>query len=113
MVTKFLEGKNKPVYHPLNDTGDHVVIINSKEVKSLIIQNKTLTFKKHKVSLLGREWQYRVYFHHTGYPSAFKVEVTNILSKEKKMITTMFSTWVHGMDLCGFLHGNFMTETQP
>merc|ERR1712083_717885 len=20
----------------------------------------------------GREWQYRVYFHHTGYPSAFK-----------------------------------------
>ena len=33
VVTKFLEGKNKPVYHPLNDTGDHVVIINSKEVK--------------------------------------------------------------------------------
>lgn len=55
VVTKFLEGKNKPVYHPLNDAGDHVVIINSKEV-----------------SLLGREWQYRVYFHHTGYPSAFK-----------------------------------------
>ena len=27
-----MEGKNKPVYHPLNDTGDHVVIINSKEV---------------------------------------------------------------------------------
>ena len=25
----------------------------------------------------------------------------------------MFSTWVHGMDLCGFLHGNFTTGTQP
>merc|ERR1712112_667104 len=34
---------------------NQVVIINSKEV-----------------SLLGREWQYRVYYHHTGYPAAFK-----------------------------------------
>ena len=40
MVTKYLEGKNKPVYHPLNDTGDHVVIINSKEVNSKVESNK-------------------------------------------------------------------------
>jgi len=55
VITKVLEGKNKPVYHPFNDVGDHVVVINSKHI-----------------SLLGREWQYRVYFHHTGYPSAYK-----------------------------------------
>jgi len=55
VITKHLEGKNKPIYHPLNDCGDHVIIINSKNI-----------------ALLGREWQFRVYFHHTGYPAAFK-----------------------------------------
>lgn len=36
VVTKYLEGKNKPVYHPFTDAGDHVVIINSKEVRLVI-----------------------------------------------------------------------------
>ena len=35
----------------LDDCGDHVVVINSKEV-----------------ALRGDEWKKRVYFHHTGYP---------------------------------------------
>jgi large subunit ribosomal protein L13 len=30
-----LEGKNKPVYHPMNDCGDHVVVVNSKHVALL------------------------------------------------------------------------------
>ena len=55
VITKVLEGKNKPIYHPLTDCGDHVVVINSKHI-----------------ALLGREWQHRVYYHHTGYPSKFK-----------------------------------------
>ena len=50
-----LQGQNKAVYHPMTDCGDHVVVINSKHI-----------------ALLGREWQYRVYYHHTGYPAAFK-----------------------------------------
>ena len=50
-----LEGKNKAVFHPTTDCGDHVVVINSQDI-----------------SLLGREWQYRVYYHHTGYPASFK-----------------------------------------
>ena len=53
-ITKVLEGKNKPIYHPYNDAGDHVVVTNSRHV-----------------ALLGREWQLRVYFHHTGYPKAY------------------------------------------
>jgi hypothetical protein len=48
-ITRVLEGKHKPIYHPMNDTGDHVVVINSRHV-----------------ALLGREWQFRVYFHHPG-----------------------------------------------
>jgi len=55
VITKVLEGKNKAIYHPMTDCGDHVVVLNSKHI-----------------SLLGREWQYRVYYHHTGYPGAFK-----------------------------------------
>jgi large subunit ribosomal protein L13 len=50
-ITPVLEGRNKPIYHPWNDCGDHVVVINSRHV-----------------ALLGREWQMRVYFHHTAYP---------------------------------------------
>ncbi len=55
VITPCLEGKSKPVYHPLNECGDHVVVVNSRHV-----------------ALLGREWQNRVYFHHTGYPSRHK-----------------------------------------
>ena len=49
-VTPIIEGKSKPIYSPGVDCGDHVVIINSKHI-----------------SLLGREWKLRVYFHHPGY----------------------------------------------
>ena len=55
VVLQVLQGRNKAVYHPMTDCGDHVVVINSKHI-----------------ALLGREWQYRVYYHHTGYPRAFK-----------------------------------------
>ena len=54
-MLQVLQGSNKAVYHPMTDCGDHVVVINSKHI-----------------ALLGREWQYRVYYHHTGYPRAFK-----------------------------------------
>lgn len=50
-ITDCLEGKNKPIFSPLVDSGDHVIVINSQHV-----------------ALLGREWQLRVYFHHPGYP---------------------------------------------
>ena len=53
-ISPYLEGKNKPIYSPFADSGDHVVVINSKDI-----------------SLLGREWQMRVYFHHTGYNKSF------------------------------------------
>ena len=55
IITSYLEGKNKPIYSPGVDCGDHVVVINSRNI-----------------SLLGREWRYRVYMHHPGY---FKVSI--------------------------------------
>ncbi|KAG4079517.1 hypothetical protein HA402_005214 [Bradysia odoriphaga] len=50
-IRKHLMGLHKPIYHPLNNCGDHVVVINTSEI-----------------ALPGDEWAKRVYFHHTGYP---------------------------------------------
>ncbi|XP_059614399.1 large ribosomal subunit protein uL13m [Phlebotomus argentipes] len=51
LLRKYLLGLHKPIYHPMNESGDHVVAINTKEI-----------------ALPGEEWRKRVYFHHTGYP---------------------------------------------
>ncbi|CRL00810.1 CLUMA_CG014062, isoform A [Clunio marinus] len=51
LITKYLRGMHKPICHPLNDSGDHVVVINTADI-----------------ALPGDEWKQRAYFHHTGYP---------------------------------------------
>jgi len=51
LLQKYLMGSYKPIYHPMNDCGDHVIVINSSDI-----------------ALPGDEWKKRVYFHHTGYP---------------------------------------------
>lgn len=50
LLSKYLMGLYKPIYHPKNYSGDHVVVINSKDI-----------------ALRGDEWRKRVYFHHTTY----------------------------------------------
>ncbi|XP_039238120.1 39S ribosomal protein L13, mitochondrial isoform X3 [Pipra filicauda] len=50
-----LEGKHKPIYHALNDCGDHVVIINTRHI-----------------AFSGNKWEQKVYSSHTGYPGGFK-----------------------------------------
>ncbi|XP_072180789.1 large ribosomal subunit protein uL13m-like [Diadema setosum] len=54
VASKVLQGKHKPIYHPLSDVGDHVVIINTSQV----------AFSKD-------QWQEKIYHHHTGYPGGF------------------------------------------
>lgn len=49
-IIKILAGSTKPIYHPLNDCGDHVVVINSAHI-----------------ALPGDEWEMRVFYHHSGY----------------------------------------------
>ncbi|XP_066142826.1 large ribosomal subunit protein uL13m [Euwallacea fornicatus] len=51
IIKRHLMGLYKPIYHPMNDCGDHVIVINTSEI-----------------ALPGDEWKRRVYFHHTGYP---------------------------------------------
>lgn len=50
LIKHYLMGMYKPIFHPMNDCGDHVIVMNSKDI-----------------AMRGDEWQRRVYFHHTGY----------------------------------------------
>lgn len=54
-VAKILRGKNKTIFTPHIDTGDHVVVINADKVK-----------------LTGKKTANKRYYRHTGYPGGIK-----------------------------------------
>ena len=55
-IATLLIGKHKPIYHPVSDCGDYVVVKNSK--------NLVLTGKK----MEKKEW-----IRHTGYPGGLRI----------------------------------------
>jgi len=57
LAARLLQGKNKAVYTPFIDTGDHVVIINAASVK-----------------LTGRKETDKVYRQHSGYEGGLREE---------------------------------------
>ena len=57
-VAKLLRGKHKPMFTPHMDCGDHVIIINAKNVH--------LTGKKAKLK------DGKIYYRHTGFPGGIK-----------------------------------------
>jgi large subunit ribosomal protein L13 len=54
-VVNALMGKDKAGYSPSMDAGDHVVVINARNVK-----------------LTGNKWQDKRYHYHTNYPGGIK-----------------------------------------
>lgn len=50
-----LRGKHKPIFTPNVDTGDHVIVVNAKEVR-----------------LTGKKMKTKTYHHHTGFPGGLK-----------------------------------------
>ena len=54
-AAKLLAGKHKPIYTKNVDTGDHVIIINCKDVK-----------------LTGNKLNQKIYRHHSGYIGGMK-----------------------------------------
>ncbi|MFQ5453525.1 MAG: 50S ribosomal protein L13 [Candidatus Zixiibacteriota bacterium] len=56
-VANILRGKNKPIFTPHLDTGDHVIIINAKQVR-ITGKNKADNLK---------------YYRYSGYPGGLKV----------------------------------------
>jgi len=73
-----LMGKNKPVFTPFLDTGDHVIVINAG-----------------KVRLTGRKETDKVYRHFTGYPGG--LVSTNIQRVREKRPTRMVEEAILGM----------------
>ena len=56
-IARVLEGKNKPLYSPTLDSGDHVVVLNASKI--------AVTSDKRETKLYNR---------HSGYPHGFKSE---------------------------------------
>ncbi|XP_063698488.1 large ribosomal subunit protein uL13m [Culicoides brevitarsis] len=70
LIKRALLGLHKPIYHPMNYCGDHVVCINTKDI-----------------ALPGTEWTKRAYFHHTGYPGGATWTLAwELHTKDKTMI---------------------------
>ena len=65
-VAVLLRGKNKPIFTPHVDTGDHVVIINAD-----------------KVLMTGDKLRQKLYRHHSGYPGGLKEVSAGTLMREK------------------------------
>lgn len=54
-LATLLIGKHKPTYVPRFDCGDHVVVVNAKEIV-----------------FTGRKWEQKTYNHHTGWPGGLR-----------------------------------------
>jgi large subunit ribosomal protein L13 len=54
-AARLLTGKDKPMYTPFLDTGDHVIVINAGKIK-----------------LTGKKLTDKMYRHHTGYPGGLR-----------------------------------------
>jgi len=54
-AARLLQGKHKPRYTPFLDLGDHVVIVNAKQVR-----------------LTGRKESQKLYRHHSGFPGGLR-----------------------------------------
>ena len=71
-AAKLLRGKHKPTFTPNIDTGDHVIIINCKDVK-----------------LTGNKMDQKIYRHHSGYIGGMKETSARVMMEttpEKAMM---------------------------
>jgi large subunit ribosomal protein L13 len=65
-IARILAGKNKPMYTPFLDTGDHVIVINAE-----------------KVVLTGKKETDKIYRHHSQYPGGLKERAARFVRAEK------------------------------
>lgn len=56
-IANLLRGKNKPQFMPNVNCGDHVVVINARDIK-----------------LTGNKLNAKTYYHYTGFPGGIKEE---------------------------------------
>ena len=65
-IAQILSGKNKPMYTPFLDTGDHVIVINAE-----------------KVVLTGKKESDKIYRSHSQYPGGLKERAARFVRAEK------------------------------
>lgn len=64
-IARILRGKHKPIYSPMIDVGDYVIVINAE-----------------KVRVTGRKLTEKFYYRHSGYPGGFKqVSLRDMLAR--------------------------------
>ena len=56
-VAQILRGKNKPLYAPHIDVGDHVIVVNAEQV-----------------AVTSGKSQSKIYYRHSGFPGGIKAE---------------------------------------
>lgn len=61
-AARLLQGKHKAIYTPFIDTGDHVVVVNAKNVK-----------------LTGRKEDQKIYRAHSGYEGGLREERARVV----------------------------------
>ena len=72
-AAKLLRGKHKPTFTPNIDTGDHVIIINAKDV-----------------ILTGNKMNAKVYRHHSGYIGGMKeIAAKDLISSNPEKALTI------------------------
>ena len=70
-VASILRGKNKPIFTPHMDVGDHVIIINAG-----------------KIRVTGKKAKTKKYYRHTGYPGGLRSDSYSdlIVSNPEKIL---------------------------
>ena len=66
VAAKILRGKHKPTFTPNVDTGDHVIILNAKDV-----------------ILTGKKLDQKIYRHHSGYIGGMKETTARTMLENK------------------------------
>lgn len=90
-VAKILRGKNKPIFTPHIDTGDHVIITNAE-----------------KIQVTGKKLDQKIYYHHSDYVGGMKeTTLREMLNKKPERVIELA---VKGMLPKGPLGRSMMTK---
>lgn len=75
-VARILRGKHKPIYSPMIDVGDYVIVVNAE-----------------KVRVTGRKLTQKFYYRHSGYPGGFKqINLRDMLARRPTRVIE-YAVW--------------------
>jgi large subunit ribosomal protein L13 len=76
IIARILSGKNKPIYTPFLDTGDHVIVINAE-----------------KIVLTGKKESDKIYRSHSQYPGGLKERAARFVRAQKPEAMIEEAVW--------------------